>query len=142
MRQAPPVGVTATGGLAWQAAQSLLAAAAAAALGAWLLQHAGQPPWLAPALGAGVGALAWRAARPRARQLRWDGQRWSLDGLPCRVAPMLDPGPLLLLRWQAEGGARGWLAVGRHEAGHDWPALRAALYSPAAARTPAPSAPE
>jgi hypothetical protein len=137
VRQAPPVGVTCSGGGLWRAAQVLLAAAAAAAFAAWSLLHAGGPVMaggLAALLAALVaGTAAWRLASPQATLLRWDGQVWSADGVQGQVDVMLDLQRWLLLRFRPTPG-RGlgrtrWLPLPDAEAGAARHGLRAALYS-------------
>jgi hypothetical protein len=106
------VGVSCSGGGRWRAAQVLLAALAAATFAAWvaLLLDQFAPP-AALAAGGVAAALAWRLSRPRPVLLRWDGQRWTVDGTPAEVAVMLDLGNWLLLRCRPEGGRPRWLPV-------------------------------
>lgn len=66
---------------------------------------------------------------PRPQSLRWDGQVWSVDRAPGRLAVNIDISPALVLRLRPETGAARWLAVTRSQAGGAWHALRAALYS-------------
>jgi hypothetical protein len=69
--------------------------------------------------------------------LRWDGQTWSADETRGRLQLMLDLGPALLLRFQAESGAPSrWVAVTAFEAAGAWHALRAAVYSRPPEATP------
>ena len=133
MRQPPPVAVTCSGGGCWRVAQAALLAAAAAAATAWAwLQLRG------PLLPAGLAAVAvallagvarWRSTPPRALQLRWDGQAWSVDGQPGDVDVMLDLQRWMLLRYRPRLGRTRWLPLGDAAAGRDRHALRAALYS-------------
>ena len=139
MRPAPAVAVSCSGGSGWRALQAVLPALAAAALTAFTLLHLERPAWPAWLLAAAAtGLLAWRLSRPRQQLLRWDGQLWSVDGTPGRLAVMIDIGPALLLRLRPEtrGPAR-WIAVTQSEAASAWHALRAAVYS----RPPKPTAP-
>ncbi len=143
MRAAAPVAVLGSGGPGWRAVQTALPALAAASLAAWGLAHFEQPAWPAwgPALLVGVGA--WRATSPQARELRWDGQTWSLDGTAGRPAVALDLGVFLLIRLRTEPPFRDrWWAVTAAEAGAAWPALRAALYSRPPQTTPRGRPPE
>ncbi len=145
MRAPPAVAVRCTGGWPWRLPNVVLPALAAAVAAAWTLLHfeAAVAPAAAPA--AAVLLLAWRLSRPRQRLLQWDGQRWTVDGLPGRLQLMIDLGPFLLLRLlrlQREDAACGrgpWLAVTATEAGAAWHALRAAVYS-RAPETPADAA--
>jgi len=136
VRQAPPVGVTCSCGGAWRAVQALLAGGAAAAFAGWavLLAAAGAALALPAAGGAAAVAAAamWRRPRPRPVSLRWDGERWLADGHAGEVNVMLDLGGWMLLRWRPAAGRPLWLALPAAEAGPAWPALRAALFSPAA----------
>jgi hypothetical protein len=134
MRAAPPVGLCCDGGLAWRALQSVLPGLAAAVMTGWIGAHAGWPVarWLPLALltGTAAGLLAWRLARPRQTELRWDGQAWSADGTKGRLDVMLDLGGWLLVRLRPRSpGAVRWVAVSAAEAGGQLHALRAALYS-------------
>jgi hypothetical protein len=115
-------------GLAWLGAAGVTAA----------------PILLATALALCVAALAWRRTGDntdqntkdgKARELRWDGQTWSVDGVPGHLAVMVDLGPWLLLRWwplpaaAALAAPSRWLAVAQIAVGANWHPLRAALYS-------------
>jgi hypothetical protein len=135
VRQASPVRLRCDGGGAWRAAQTLVAAAAGAALAAWSGLHAGLAPAVAGSsafAAAGVAAaVAWYLARPRPADLQWDGQRWSLDGAVGQVDVMIDLGAWMLLRFRPAAGAARWLSV--PEAGPARHGLRAALYSRAVA---------
>lgn len=127
----------------WRAVVAVLAALAAAALGAWVMRAAGMLPmslwgWL---LAAALGAIAaaWTLHRLRAVQLRWDGGQWHLaeQGLEPRPGTLdvaLDTGGWLLLSFRPEGSGipwrRRWIPVGRRGAGPHWHALRCAVYSP------------
>ena len=144
MRQAPPVGVTCSGGGAWRWAQAALAGLAAAAFITWVLLWLGlgpAPAALAACVGAAVAAgamAAWQAPKPAS--LRWDGAQWSVDGDAGEVVTMLDLGGWMLLRWRAPAAAR-WLALSAAEAGGAWHGLRAALYSSAAPPSSAAAGP-
>ena len=145
MRAAPAVSVRCTGGLGWRAAAAVLPALTIAVLVVWALEHADLAR-MAAAVGlvAGLitGILAWRRLAPRAVQLAWDGQTWSVDGLPGALAVMLDLGPWLLLRLRAPGqGGAHWVPVSAAEVGPAWHALRAAAYSRATAGPGATSKP-
>jgi hypothetical protein len=109
----------------------VLAALAAAAFAAWLLELFGIDGGL---LVAGLLAaislatlLCWRLTRPRPALLNWDGQRWSVDAEPGEVDVMLDFGRWMLLRFRPARGAVRWLPVPAAAQ-----ALRAALYAPGA----------
>lgn len=142
MRHAPPVGAVCSGGLRWRGVRTGLAASAAGAVSAWLLQHVDiTPVWGLVPMGL-TGGLAWRLSAPRAVRLLWDGAAWRADDEPGRVDVMLDAAGLMLLRWHPASGRAGWIAVCRDETGRAWPALRAALYSPAASHRPDPLTPE
>jgi hypothetical protein len=130
MRAAPAVSVACSGGLSWRLVRTLLPALAAAAFGAWLLQHLQHAVvWavLPVALAAG---LAWRSARPLAAVLVFDGQRWTCDAEAGEPEVMLDLDRALLLRWRfATGRAPRWLAVTGSEARGALHGLRVALYA-------------
>ena len=130
MRPAPAVTVSCSGGAGWRAVQAALPALAAAAIAAFALLHLELAAWPAGPVAAAVALGAWQLARPRPQTLRWDGQLWTLDGVAGRLAVMIDIGPALLLRLRPDGRrAARWVAVTRNEAGSEWHALRAALYS-------------
>jgi hypothetical protein len=162
MRAAPAVSVRCQGGGVWRALRAGLPAVAIGTLALWLGQHfersdsawgaawsvhpswAREPIWIAAALALVVAILCWGLARPVAREVRWDGQRWMVDRRAGRLALMIDLGPWLLLRWRPEAGAglkRRWLAVSSREAGTAWHPLRAALYSRAPPTAPMPVSP-
>ncbi len=130
MRPAPAVAVRCGGAAQWRALQALLHALAAASLAAFVLLHLEQPAWPALVVALVAAGAAWHLLQEAPRELRWDGQVWSLDAAPGQLGVMIDLGPALLLRLRptARGGAR-WLAVTRREAGAAWHPLRAALYS-------------
>jgi hypothetical protein len=141
MRAAPPVSVRCTGGPGWRAVQAGLAALAAAVTVFWLMAHAEKAPAVAGALAAVTGlcaaALAWRGSRAAARMLAWDGQRWTLDGLPGGLDVMIDLDTWMLLRLRPETGPRGrWATVSAREAGPAWHGLRAAVHAPVTASAP------
>jgi hypothetical protein len=107
-----------------------VAASAAAALAAWVVQHAGffeggVPVAAALFAGAAAAASAWRWPATRPCQLAWDGTQWLADGQPASVKPMLDIGAGLLMR-----AGRRWIAVSRADAGAAWHALRVAVHAP------------
>jgi len=129
MRAPPAVAVRCTGGWPWRLLNIALPTLAAGVAAAWALLHVEAPVAPAAAVATGVLLLAWRLSRPRERLLQWDGQRWTVDGLPGRLQLMIDLGPLLLLRLHPEQGRGPWLAVTAAEAGAAWHALRAAVYS-------------
>ncbi len=131
MRAAPPVAVRCTGGRGWRLLNAALPALSAAALTAWLVQHAEWPALAAAlAVAVGVGGWVWRHAAAPAVALVWDGQCWTADGSAGRLAVMIDIGPALLLRLRPEaGGGAVWVPVTAREAGPAWHALRAAVYS-------------
>jgi len=130
MRAAPAVSVRCSGGWPWRLLRTLLPAVATAAVSAWLLLHlARSPAWAAvPSLGAAV--LAWCWARPRIRQLAFDGQVWTCDGQVGQPEVMLDLDAACLLRWLPTAGAALWLPVTAGEAGVSMHAVRVALYAP------------
>lgn len=133
MRQAPPVGVTCSGGGGWRVVGALLAALAAGVITAWLLQHLGASgaAVLAAACAAVVlaGALAWRWERPRPVDLLWNGRVWRVDGAEGEVDVMLDLGGWMLLRFRPAAGAARWLPLARAEAGAAWHPLRSAVFA-------------
>lgn len=141
MRAAPPVGLTCSDALAWRVARMLLAGSAAAVFLAWTGLHLQWPagPALALLGGLTAGGLDWRLRRAAACALRWDGQRWTVDGLPADVHVMLDPGPWLLLRARLDAGAARWLPLSRAQVGPAWAPLRAALHARTAGLPPAGS---
>jgi hypothetical protein len=130
MRAAPPVSVRCDSGVPWRLVQSGLMALASAVAVDWVLAHAAASP--APALGvlAGVGALAWRLTATQHFRLAWDGDCWTVDGVPGRLDVMMDLGGWLLLRLRptAAGHSR-WAAVTAREAGPALHGLRVAAYS-------------
>lgn len=140
MRQAPPVGVTCSGGGAWRVAGALLGALAAATVLAWALLHLaveGVTVLVAAAVVmSAAGAAAWRLAPPQPTTLRWDGAAWRLDDAEGEADVMLDLDAWLLVRFRARGAGVHWLPVPRAEAGGAWHALRSALYAGRAAPVP------
>ena len=122
--------VRCSGGLPWRALRVGLPALAAGVAAAWALGHGGQPvAWALPVM-LGAAAIGWRVCRVEAVELRWDGQRWTADGVAGELELMIDAGAGLLLRLRPDGGAPArWIAVGRAEAGPAMPALRAAAYA-------------
>lgn len=138
MRAAPPVGVTCPAAGAWRLAQALLAGVVAAVLLAWAGLHLGVAGAgvLACLLATGPAVWVWRRQRPAAAELRWDGQRWTVDGTDAEVDVMLDLGGWLLLRARPAAGAGRWLPLSRRDAGPAWHALRAALFSRSAPPAP------
>jgi hypothetical protein len=133
MRAAPAVSVSCSGGLFWRLTQTLLPAAASAALSTWLLQNLRQPVWLAVPIVMLASVVAWRLARVQPAALVFDGQRWTCDGTEGQPELMLDLNRALLLRWTpALAGSCRWLAVERAEARPGWHALRVALFAPQA----------
>jgi hypothetical protein len=129
MRAPPAVAVRCTGGWPWRWLNVALPAVAAGVASIWALLHFEVPVAPAAAVAAVVLLLAWRLSRSREQLLQWDGQRWTVDGVPGRLQLMLDLGPFLLLRLHPEQGRGLWLAVTAAEAGAAWHALRAAVYS-------------
>ncbi len=133
MRQPPPVGVTCSGGAGWRLAGTLLVLGATASLLTWAFAHLEVQTPFGPLAAAGfalaLAALAWRRLRERPRELRWDGSRWTLDGVEGAVQVMGDLGGWMLLRHRPAAGAAGWLPVAAAEAGPAWHGLRAALYA-------------
>ncbi|EHR72904.1 hypothetical protein BurJ1DRAFT_4105 [Burkholderiales bacterium JOSHI_001] len=155
MRAAPPVAVSLGDARRERRVVALLAAASAAALALWVLDHGFdllELAWrlaiavLAAGLGLACGGWLW----PRqAGALRWDGAAWqrvSADGSEhsVRVRLMIDADAWILLRCRAASGLgpAQWLGLWRDQTGPAWSALRAALYWPvpdAAAAAPKPS---
>mgnify|MGYP001187685297 CR=1 FL=1 len=129
MRAPPAVAVRCTGGWPWRLLNVALPALAAGVAAAWVLRHVEASVAPAAMVAAAVLLLAWRLSRPRERLLQWDGQRWTVDGVPGRLQLMVDLGRFLLLRLHPEQGRGPWLAVTATEAGAAWHALRAAVYS-------------
>lgn len=143
MRAALPVAVKGCGGHAWRAVQVLLPALAVAALVAWGLGWAEAPAWPAGPASLTVGLAVWWCTKPASRELRWDGEAWSLDGEPGKLAVAMDLGGFLLIRLRPPGVWRDrWFAVAAAEAGAAWPTLRAALYSRPPETTPRGRPPE
>ena len=129
MRAPPAVAVRCTGGWPWRLLNIALPTLAAGVVATWVLLQLD-----APAAPAAIGAvavllLAWRLSRPRQRVLQWDGQRWTVDGVPGRLQLMVDLGAFMLLRLRPEQGRGPWTAVTAAEAGAAWHGLRAAVYS-------------
>ncbi len=129
MRAAPPVSLRCSGGGLWRGVQTGLPTLAAAACGVWALQWLQQPPGWAAMLVLAVAGLSWRLAAPTPVELVWDGQRWTVDGLPGQLDVMLDVGSALLLRLRLVAGGRPrWVAVTAAEAGVAMHGLRLAAY--------------
>ncbi len=131
MRQAPPAGVSCSGGGLWRGAQVLLVALAAATFAAWVASVFTALAPLPPAAAAGLlaAALAWQLTPPRAAVLHWDGTRWTADGQPGDLRVMLDLGGWLLLRFAPATGRKRWLPLPQATQG-----MRAALYARGAAQ--------
>ena len=143
MRAAAPVAVLGSGGPGWRAVQTVLPALAVASLSAWGLAHFRQPVWPAWGLALLVAIPLWRATAAERRELRWDGQVWSLEGTAGQLVVAMDLGAFVLIRLRAEHPMRDrWWAVTATEAGAAWPALRAALYSRPPQTTPRGRPPE
>ncbi|MBL8340011.1 MAG: hypothetical protein JNL30_00985 [Rubrivivax sp.] len=148
MRPPPPLTLRCATSRAWRGACALLAAAAAAALAAWIVGHLGWPSGAAIAAAAlAAAAGGWlgprvAAGRARSHEIVFDGQDWSVDGEAGALEVMLDAGRgLLLLRHRPRaGGPVQWLALAapRENDGVPsvaggavgWRAMRTALYSP------------
>jgi hypothetical protein len=119
--------------------QSLLHAAAAGALGAWLAR------WLDAGLAGMVAALAfaaaaawagWRWSSAPACRIVWTGAQWTTscaDAAPMESDPprvMLDLGRWMLLRIRPVAGGRHlWVGLSEGDAGASWQPFRAAVYS-------------
>ncbi len=162
MRAPPPVDYPGAAGRAWGWLPSLVAGAGMAVVVAWALPtvaaHAdSRPPdalrdglvdpavegFLALALGASAGVVAWlarRRSRSSERTLRWDGQDWLLvcpagDRPDQRgdVALMLDLGPWMLVRFlpaaAGGGGPARWVPLRLAGDLARWAALRGALWN-------------
>jgi hypothetical protein len=129
MRAPPAVAVRCTGGWPWRLLNVALPAVAVGVATGWGLLHVEAPVAPAAAVAAAVLLLAWRLSRPRQRLLQWDGQRWTVDGVPGRLQLMVDLGAFMLLRLRPEQGRGPWTAVTATEAGAAWHGLRAAVYS-------------
>ena len=130
----------------WRRALAAVALAALAALVAWAATSlAAAPagataPILGTAIGLGIGAvvIALSLARFESGVLACREGRWTFapDRSPQapvagEVAVALDLGSFLLLTLAGSGERRRrWLPVQRRGLGHDWHALRCAVYSP------------
>jgi hypothetical protein len=146
MRSAPAFELDLRPGWAERAACSVLGAAAAGAVTAWLGSHLAAAttqgwPSLAGAIAGALigGGLAWRLTPRRAARIAWHDGRWTLQcereaALEGSLLPMLDLGSWLLLRFRPlpRGRAR-WLGIGRGSAGPAWHPLRATLFAPSRA---------
>ena len=143
MRAAPPVAVSLGDARRERRLCAMLAAAAAAALAVWVLDHGfdllGQRwRWVFVALAAGLGLALGGHLWPRqAGELRWDGMAWSRAATGrgeygVRVRLMIDADAWLLLQCcpVPGSGRRQWLGLWRDQSGPSWSALRAALYWP------------
>jgi hypothetical protein len=119
----------------WRALRVGLLAAAAAALAAWSLGHAGWPVAWALVVPVVAALAAWPLVRAVPVSLAWDGQRWTADAVAGRLDVMIDTGAALLLRLRPDARrlTSRWIAVTAREAGPALHALRAAAY----ARAPA-----
>jgi len=112
----------------------------------WMGRVAASSCWVLPPMLLFAAGLAWRYARPRARLLTWDGQRWSLaesasaDPRPVELRVLFDLGSWLLLWARPVGAWRSvwYLPLSRRTQGALWGPLRATLY---AARPAAPEGP-
>ena len=110
----------------------------------WVGWVAGLSWWALPPLLLFSAVLAWRCARPRARVLTWDGQRWHLaesataDPKPVELRVLFDLGAWMLLWARPVGAWRSacYLPLSRRTQGSLWGPLRATLY---AARRAAPA---
>ena len=142
MHAAPAVSVRCSGGMAWRALRAGLAALAAASLAAWGLGHAGLPAAWAMVLLIAVALAVWPLVRTAPLSLAWDGQRWTVDGVPGALDVMIDVGSGLLLRLRPDERRlpSRWIAVTAGEAGAAMHALRAAAYARAPANPPRPGA--
>jgi hypothetical protein len=135
MHSAPAVRIEVGTDRAWQLATAGLGALTAAALAAWAAQWLAQAPDLVAAwaaVAAALGAVGGRRALALDRGLlQWDGAEWRWKSQPGAPHVLIDAGPWMLLRFDAEGGPRrpAWLALSRRAAGLQWHAWRAAVYS-------------
>ena len=146
MHAAPPVRISVGSDLPWRGFVASSASVAAANLTAWLGVSALLPIAVSAAaavLAAGsVAGLAWWAFRRRGHMagvLVWDGDdwHWTPDAArPCQgeLAVTIDLGAWLLLRFAPTVATEMrapvvWLVASRRQAGSQWPAWRAALYS-------------
>jgi hypothetical protein len=106
----------------------------------WMGLKLGWPTSLALPLAALVAAAAIVLAHrclPRrpASLLKWDGQRWLLDGQACRPQIRLDMQAALIVHCPATGRGPGhWLFFGPDSAPGRWPLWRAALLAAQAPR--------
>ena len=134
MRAAPPITVTIARFGVWRSFVAALCALAAAVLAAWVVLRLELAPPLLPALLAAASAAgaSLRGSRRAPRQLGWDGQAWSLDGVIHSLEPAIDAGAWMLLRLHTVGVPRRavWLPVQRRGLEASWHSLRAAVYSP------------
>lgn len=137
MRPAPPLAAQCPPSRAWRGACALTGAAAGLAVAAWL---AGHMEWssaarlAALACAGSCGAVLGRAAAGRQVTVwvRWDGERWWVDGAAGALQVRMDLGRWLLLLQHrpADGRASRWLAVSFPRGADDMTLLRTALYSP------------
>jgi hypothetical protein len=131
MRGAPPVHLACGRDTPWRLWVRGLSAVTATTLAVWLGGALELPGAVTAMLAGGAGGSAWLVASPWAgplsvRQLAWDGQRWTLQGLPGDVDVMFDLGAWVLLRFRASGTTR-WLAVTLGRCGAPTTLCRAAL---------------
>ena len=147
MRSAPAFELDLRPGWAEKATCSVLGAATAGALAAWLESYletatVGRPPLLAIGLGVALvgGWLAWTLTPRCAGRVAWYDGHWTLQlelGQPQEgsLLPMLDLGNWLLLRFRPlPSGRPRWFGVGCSSAGAAWHPLRATLFAPGRAQ--------
>jgi hypothetical protein len=149
MRAAPAVQAVSCGTGAWRWLQAACHALAAAGLTAWIGGWSESPHgWTAlaaAAVGLAAAIGADRLSPPRRVPLAWDGTVWRVGGDAARLgtlAPVLDLGGWMLLRFEPEAGEGGrlWLPVSARDV-PAWPALRLAVHAGAAPRTGARAGP-
>jgi hypothetical protein len=145
MHGSPPCAITVARFGAWRTAVAVVALAALATLGAWLLASPlGEDVWIRA--GVAVAALATIALaaslwRQPAFRLRWDGLAWTIASAAGaapessgRMEVAIDLGGFLLLRFTPAGrsgpASIRWLPVGRAGLEREWHAFRCALHSP------------
>jgi hypothetical protein len=147
MRAPPAVAVETAPTRALRATQSLLFAAAAAALAAWVAQRLG---FWRGAAGAGAGAavlgaaVGWRLRTSAPARVAWTGAAWEMatgpaggGGTPIPPPEVaVDLGRWMLLRLRPPGHRPLWVEATERGAGDAWPAWRAAVYSRAVPSSP------
>lgn len=139
MDAAPAVEVRLVPDRASRGAVAALLGAVAASLAGWALALAQAPSAVQAVVAAlaavATGVAAWRRGGVDGAALRWDGLgwHWAPDGDAPEVAGALsaaiDLDGWLLLRFDAFGGRRHWMALSRARHGARWHALRCAVHA-------------